>query len=575
MIIEVWAPGAEKVEIEIGGDRRAMTAGANGWFRSTEDIPAETDYAFVLDGDGPFPDPRSHFQPSGVHGPSRTVDHATYPWTDAAWRGGSVSGAVIYEAHIGTFTPEGTFDAAIQRLDHLVELGATHLELLPVNEFPGGRGWGYDGVDLYAPHHAYGGPNGLKRLVDACHGRGLGVIMDVVYNHLGPAGNYLSKFGPYFTDKYNTPWGDAVNFDDAGSPEVREFFIENSLMWLHDYHCDGLRLDAVHAIFDQSAVHFLEQLSERVGSLEAQLGRSLFLIAESDLNDPRMVRTRDAHGYGMDAQWSDDLHHALHGLLTGETSGYYSGFGRVADVAKALRSAFVYDGIYAGYRGHVHGRPTTGLSGHRFLGYLQTHDQVGNRATGERISHLAGDEMTKIGAALVLLSPFVPMLFQGEEWGASSPFQYFTDHEDPELGKAVSEGRTHEFEAFGWSPEEVPDPQDEATFQRSKLQWGELSESAHADLFDWYKQLIALRRTWPELCDGDMERVITRSSEDPKLLVIERGRITIACNFTDAAQDIDAAPERVGELLLTSAPANAISDELAPRSVAVWSALPT
>jgi maltooligosyltrehalose trehalohydrolase len=571
MTLELWAPHAEKVEIEVDGERTPMEARGDGWFRTG--LAPGTRYAFVVDGDGPFPDPRSQFQPHGVHGPSQVVDHDAFNWKDETWRGaGSVSGAVIYEAHIGTFTPEGTFDAAIERLDHLVSLGVTHLELLPVNEFSGTRGWGYDGVDLYAPHHAYGGFDGLKRLVEACHERGLGVIMDVVYNHLGPAGNYLAKYGPYFTDKYNTPWGDAVNFDDAGSREVREFFIENALMWLRDYHCDGLRLDAIHAIYDQSAVHFLEELSERVEALEAQVGRTLFLIAESDLNDPRIVRTRDAHGYGMHAQWSDDLHHALHALLTGETTGYYAGFGKVADVAKALRSAFVYDGIYAGYRGRVHGRPTTGLSGHRFLGYLQTHDQVGNRAAGERISHIADVAAAKVGAALVLTAPSVPMLFQGEEWASSSPFQYFTDHEDPELGRAVSEGRTHEFEAFGWSPDQVPDPQDERTFLRSKLKWDELRDEPHAGMLDWYRKLIALRRARPELSDGDMERVITRVSEDPPTLVIERGRITIACNFDDAPHPVDAAPERLGDLLITSAPANAISDDLAPHSVAIWSA---
>ena len=571
MTLSVWAPSAEKVELELDGERSAMQTQGDGWFRTLDDPPAGATYGFVLDGDGPFPDPRSQFQPSGVHGPSQVVDHSSFAWQDNSWTGaGSLSGAVIYEAHVGTFTPAGTFDAAIERLGHLVELGVTHLELMPVNEFPGLRGWGYDGVDLYAPHHGYGGPGGLKRLVDACHKRNLGVIVDVVYNHLGPAGNYLAKFGPYFTAKYNTPWGDAINFDDYGSAEVRNFFIDNALMWLRDYHCDGLRIDAIHAIFDQSAVHILEELGERVERLEAELGRSLFLVAESDLNDPRVVRSRDAHGYGMHAQWSDDLHHAIHASLTGERTGYYSGFGDVADVAKSLRSAFVFDGKHSAFRGRTHGRPTAGLSGHRFLGYLQTHDQVGNRATGDRFSHLTDEAATQIGAALVLTAPSVPMLFQGEEWAASSPFQYFTDHEDPELGRAVSEGRRREFAAFGWSPEDVPDPQDEATFLRSKLDWVEVSEESHARMLDWYKDLIALRKAWPELTDGAMERVVTRASENPPMLVVERGRITIACNFSDEPHAIDAAPDRLGELLLTSAPANAISDELAAHSVAIW-----
>ena len=455
-----------------------MTARADGWW-TAEAVSAApgTDYAFRLDGGPPLPDPRSVWQPQGVHGPSRVLDHGAFPWTDGRWQQGPLPSAVLYELHVGTFTPEGTFEAAIARLDHLVDLGITHVELMPVAEFPGSRGWGYDGVDLYAPHHAYGGPEGLKRLVNACHAKGFAVLLDVVYNHLGPAGNYLERFGPYFTARHQTPWGPAVNLDGPGSDEVRRFFCDNALMWLRDYHLDGLRLDAVHALVDTSAVSFLEQLAAEVHALEAHLGRHLVLIAESDLNDPRVVRPPELGGYGLGAQWSDDFHHALHTVLTGERDGYYADFGSLADLAKALTGTFVYDGRYSHFRGRRHGRPTAGLTGDHFLGYLQNHDQIGNRAQGERSSHLPNSGRLKIAAALVLTSPFIPLLFQGEEWGASTPFQYFTDHDDPELGRAVREGRRVEFAGFGWAPEAIPDPQDPATFARSKLDWQERARS--------------------------------------------------------------------------------------------------
>ncbi|MCA1709617.1 MAG: malto-oligosyltrehalose trehalohydrolase, partial [Actinobacteria bacterium] len=397
--LRVWAPHARQVEAVGQRERVPFESTGDGWFSGTISF---RDYRFSLDGGDPRPDPRSRWQPEGVHGPSRVVDHRCFEWTDQGWPGAHLPDAVIYELHVGTFTPEGTFDAVIGKLDHLVSLGVTAIELMPVNEFPGRRGWGYDGVDLYAPHSAYGGPESLKRLVDACHARGLAIIQDVVYNHLGPAGNYLREFGPYFTNRYSTPWGDAVNLDDRGSFEVRNFFIDNALGWLRNYHFDGLRLDAVHAIYDQSAIHFLEELSEKVDALESRLGRSLWLIAENDLNDPRIVRDRAAGGYGIDAQWSDDLHHSLHALLTKDATGYYADFGTIAHLAKALRQAFVYDGCFSQFRQRIHGRPPHGLAGHRFLGYLQTHDQVGNRAGGERSSQLMSHELLKVGAALVL-----------------------------------------------------------------------------------------------------------------------------------------------------------------------------
>jgi maltooligosyltrehalose trehalohydrolase len=468
--LKVWAPDVRRVEVEIQGSRLDLEKGSNGWWRMNTSLAEHgVDYAFVLDGDMPLPDPRSPWQPGGVHGPSRVLDHKKFSWTDARWQPPPFSSAVIYELHIGTFSPEGTFDGAVKRLDHLVSLGITHVELMPVAEFSGNRGWGYDGVDLYASHHAYGGPEGLKRLVDACHERGLAVILDVVYNHLGPAGNYLGRFGPYFTGRYATPWGEAVNLDGPYSDEVRRFFIDNALMWFRDYHMDGLRIDAVHAIIDTSAIHFLEQLANEVKELESTVGRHLMLIAESDLNNPRVIRSPEVGGYGIDAQWNEDFHHALHAVLTGERDAYYQDFGSLADLAKVLTRGLVYDGSYSHYRRRSHGRPASGLSGHRFVGCLQNHDQVGNRALGERTSHLLSPGRLKIGAALVLTAPFVPMLFQGEEWAASTPFLYFTDHQDPKLGEAVKRGRREEFAAFGWQPDKIPDPQKKKPFSAPSL----------------------------------------------------------------------------------------------------------
>jgi maltooligosyltrehalose trehalohydrolase len=527
-----------------------MQAGADGWWTATVEAAGPgSDYGFLLDGQGPFPDPRSFWQPHGVHGLSRVVDHAAFRWTDGGFQAPPLGAALLYELHVGTFTPEGTFDAAIGKLDHLVHLGVTHVELMPVNEFPGARGWGYDGVDLFAPHHAYGGPDGLKRLVNACHARGLAVLLDVVYNHLGPSGNYLGRYAPYFSRRYTTPWGDAVNFDGPDSDEVRRFFCDNARMWLRDYHCDGLRLDAVHAICDTAAQPFLEQLALEVDALQAQLGRHLVLIPESDLNDPRLLWSRERGGYGLDAQWSDDFHHALHTVLTGERDGYYRDFGALSDLAQALRQAFVYDGRYSAHRRRRHGRAPTGLGGHRFVGYLQNHDQVGNRARGERLSHLVSLGRLKIGAALVLTSPFVPMLFQGEEWGASTPFQYFTDHQEPELAKAVREGRRREFAAFGWQPEDVPDPQAPETFQRSKLRWQELVHPPHAEILEWHRRLIRLRRAEPALSDGRLERVHTRWDEAARWFVLERGPISVACNLAPQPQPVPLRPGNHATLL--------------------------
>jgi maltooligosyltrehalose trehalohydrolase len=532
----VWATVPEKVELWLNGKIFPMKREEKGWWLvEIPEAKAGDDYGFILDdagpGAGPYPDPRSPCQPQGVHKPSRVTDDNAFKWTDNNFQSSPLSSAIIYELHIGTFTPAGTFLAAIEKLDHLVSLGVTHVELMPVVEFSGNRGWGYDGVDLFAPHHAYGAPDDLKKLVDACHVRGLAVILDVVYNHLGPAGNYLGKFGPYFTKKFASAWGEGINFDGPDSGDVRRFVCDNALMWLRDFHFDGLRLDAVHGILDTSATHILEQLKIEVEKLSAQLGRLLALIPESDLNDPRLLWPRDRGGYQLDAQWSDDFHHALHTVLTGERDGYYSDFGAIGHLAKALRHAYVYDGVYSPHRRRVHGRLTEGLKGHRFLGYLQNHDQIGNRARGERSSHLMSPEVLKIGAALVMTAPFVPMLFQGEEWAASAPFFYFTDYQEPELANAVREGRCREFAAFGWKPEDTSDPQARETFERSKLNWDEISRSPHSDLLNWHKKLIQLRRSEPELSDGNLEQVRAHYDEQNRWLVLERGAISVVCNF--------------------------------------------
>ncbi|MBV8866060.1 MAG: malto-oligosyltrehalose trehalohydrolase [Acidobacteriaceae bacterium] len=567
----VWAPKAHTVAVRIGSISYPLQAGEHGWWKEHvhEAVPG-TQYWFEVDGSNPIPDPRSSFQPQGIHGPSQLIDHQIFKWTDAGWQARPLSSAILYELHIGTFTPRGTFLSAIECLPHLVNLGVTHVEIMPVNEFSGTSGWGYDGVDLYAPHHVYGTPDELKQLVDACHSYGLAVLLDVVYNHFGPTGNYLNRFGDYFTESYHTPWGAAVNLDHEGSPEVRRFLVDNALMWLRDYHFDGLRLDAVHAYFDRSAINFLENLSWEVDALSAHLGRYLVLIAESDLNDPRIVTPREAGGFGINAQWSDDFHHALHTVLTGENRGYYQDFGSLAQLAKALEQGFVYDGIRSPYRERIHGRPIIGLSGHHFLAYAQNHDQIGNRANGERLSHLVSLGKSKIAAALVLTSAFVPMLFQGEEFGASSPFQYFTHHDDDDLGRKVSEGRKSEFAAFGWKPEDVPDPQDAETFQRSKLRWEELAMEPHSTLLKWHRELISLRRKYSCLTDGQMENVKVQFDEAAGWLNVKRGTIEVICNLSPERRAIPASLK--SQLILCSEPDYELCSNLLhlpPNSVAV------
>jgi maltooligosyltrehalose trehalohydrolase len=528
----------------LGLDRREpLRELDDGWWSVT--VPEAghgTDYAFTLDGGDPRPDPRSPWQPDGVHGPSRVFDPNRHKWQDGDWAGKPARGSIFYEMHIGTFTPEGTFDAAIARLDHLVALGADILELLPVAAFPGDRGWGYDGVDLYAVHQAYGGPDALQRFVDACHVRGLGVCLDVVYNHLGPDGNYLRDFGPYFTGIHHTPWGEAVNLDAAGSHQVRRFIIDNALRWFRDFHIDALRLDAVHALVDESTPHLLAQMSHEVRALERDLGRPLGLIAESDLNDPAMIDPGSldggpSSGRGMDAQWDDDVHHALHAWLTGERQGYYGDFGSTAVLARVLTEAFRHAGDYSSFRGENWGKPIDPArhGGHGFVAALQNHDQIGNRAIGDRLTATLSPAHLAAGAALLLTSPFTPMLFMGEEWGARTPWQFFTGYELPELAEAVRNGRRSEFATHGWTVQEVPDPQDPATRDRSVLDWsepGRVDEDGfnHAALLDWYRSLIALRRESPELGEADDLRDIQIEFGDTWISV-HRGPFSVLVNL--------------------------------------------
>ena len=509
------------------------------WVADLTGPGAGVDYSFRLDGQEWLPDPRSRWQPAGVAGPSRGYDDDAFAWTDAGWRGIPLTGAVIYELHIGTFTPAGTFDAAIERLDHLTALGVDAVELMPVAAFPGERGWGYDGVGLWAVHEPYGGPDGLKRLVDACHARGLAVLLDVVYNHVG-IGNRLGDFGPYFTDAHSTPWGPAVNLDQPGSDEVRAFVIENALMWLRDYHLDGLRLDAVHALADNRALHLLEELAGRVQALSAALGRELLLTAESDQNNPRLVTAREAGGYGLGGQWSDDFHHAVHAAITGERQGYYVDFGSMAALAKTLTRVFFHDGTWSEFRGRSHGRPVDRqrTPAHRFLGYGQDHDQVGNRAVGDRIADLVPPGLVKVAAGLVLTAPFTPMLFMGEEWGADTPWQYFADHSEEWLVKAVRDGRRAEFAAHGWDAAQVPDPQDRETFLRSKLDWSQPSGPPHAEILDWYRELIALRHTRPELTDPWLDRLEVSYDEEARWLVTARGGLLAVASLAEVPLEI-------------------------------------
>ena len=530
--VPVWAPAAQTVELYLPGQDRlvGMIPVPGGWWTAPFDLEPGTDYAFRVDGSPNRPDPRSALQPDGVHGPSRTVDPDTWRWTDQNWAGKDLRGSVIYELHVGTFTPEGTLDAAVSRLGHLVDLGVDIVELMPLAAFPGKAGWGYDGVGLWAVHEAYGGPDALARFVDAAHNAGIGVCLDVVYNHLGPSGNYLSVFGPYFTPAHHTPWGEAVNYDHDGSQQVRAFVIDSALRWMRDFHIDALRLDAIHEIKDDAAAaatpqrHVLAELSDAVAALSIELGRPLSLVAEADLNDVGVITPTSEEppakvpSLGMTAQWADDVHHALHVRLTGEDQGYYGDFAEVGAWAKAYGRAFLHNGTWSTFRERNWGAPVPeDTDPRRFVVFGSDHDQVGNRAVGDRPSVILDDAALAATAALVLLSPYTPMLFMGEEWGTRTPFQFFTDHEEDDLARSVSEGRVREFAGFGWDADEIPDPQAAATVEASRLRWSELDEAEHARVLAWYQALTTLRRNldwsqrtaWPQVDEIDDVLMVT------------------------------------------------------------------
>ncbi len=524
MSFEVWAPKADSVVLELDGTRYPMVE-ADGWWSANVDGRSGTDYGFVVDGDL-LPDPRSRRQPDGVHGLSRTYA----PTPPRQWPGRELAGGVIYELHLGTFTPEGTLDSAIERLDHLVELGIDFVELLPVNGFNGTHNWGYDGVLWYTVHEGYGGPAAYQRFVDACHALGLGVIQDVVYNHLGPSGNYLPRFGPYFAEGSSNTWGDTI---DLSQYEVREYIVRNALMWLQDYGVDGLRLDAVHALVDDSPKHLLQELAERT--------EPAILIAESDLNDPLLITPRP-DGYGLTAQWSDDYHHAAHVALSGETTGYYADFDSLAALGKVMQRGFFHDGTYSSFRGRDHGVPidTATMPTWRLVTFTQDHDQIGNRAIGDRLSATLSHGQLEIEAVLTLLGPFTPMIFMGEEWGATTPWQFFTSHPEPELGAATAKGRIAEFAKMGWDEASVPDPQDPDTFVRSKLDWAELDDPHHQSLFEFYQRLIDLRRRIPALTDPRFATISCTWSEEERWFRLDREGVSVVINFADEPRSIPA-----------------------------------
>jgi len=522
----LWAPFLSRVDLKVVKPREGvfpMERDDSGYWRAeVEGLEAGADYLLILDGGAERPDPASHFQPHGVHGPSRTVDQSLFRWSDSGWEGFPLSKAIMYELHVGTFTQGGTFDDVIPVLDELKGIGINAVEIMPVAQFPGKRNWGYDGAYLYAPQDSYGGPEGLKRLVNECHKRGMAVVLDVVYNHLGPEGNYLGEFGPYFTDRYRAPWGRAVNFDGPWSNEVRNFFIENALHWFENYHIDALRLDAVHGIFDFTARPFLLDLTERVDKFSEERGREFHLIVESDLNNPVVVRERKSWGWGFHGQWLDDFHHSVHTLLTGEDKGYYIDFGRGEDLVKSLREGFVFTGQYSRYRKRNHGSSSEEIPAKKFVVFCQNHDQVGNRLLGERLSSLVDFESLKLAAGVTILSPFIPLLFMGEEYGEQAPFLYFTSHTDPELAEAVRKGRAEELRAFEWR-RELPDPQSEETFIRSRIDRTGTGERNRA-LKGFYTELIRLRKTNHVLSTLDKRTLHVYCMEEEKVVVMRRWR---------------------------------------------------
>jgi maltooligosyltrehalose trehalohydrolase len=560
VFFKVWAPLADELSVRVlkdGGQEIPLKKDARGYYSGkAQNVRAGDDYFYVVNGQTRYPDPASRFQPEGVHGPSRVVRPEEFQWEEGEWKGMPLQDFIIYELHVGTFTREGTFASVIQYLDYLSDLGITALELMPVAQFPGGRNWGYDGTYPYAPQTTYGGPEGLKGLINAAHKVGIAVILDVVYNHLGPEGSYLHHLGPYYTDRYRSPWGSALNFDGPYSDEVRHFFISNALYWIAEYHIDALRLDAVHGIFDFRARHFLEELSEAVRSLAKECGRQVFLTAESDLNDVRIINPVERGGYALNAQWNDDFHHALHAVLTDENKGYYEDFGHVRDLERALREGFVYSGRYSRYRKRRHGNSSRESSADRFIVFSQSHDQVGNRAQGDRLSMTQPIEKLKLAAGTVLLSPYIPLLFMGEEYGETAPFLYFVSYSDPSLVEAVREGRKREFAAFCWTGT-APDPQAEDTFRASKLSVDLRHSDWNRSLFLFYKRLIGLRRTVPALSHPSKEHMELHCLENEKVLLMRRwlGEDEVFCvfNFGDDILSITlSAPKGMWRRVLDS-----------------------
>ncbi|CAA9375690.1 MAG: GH13_10 / GH13 / GH13_9 / GH13_36 / GH13_ 11 / GH13_37 / GH13_20 [uncultured Propionibacteriaceae bacterium] len=544
--LSVWAPKAQHVTLVIADRRFPMRRDDGDWWRPGEEltddlVDSDVDYGFLVDdSDKPLPDPRSRRQPNGLHELSRTYEPTSYAWGDQAWTGRQLAGGVIYEMHVGTFTPEGTLLSAIDRLDHLVGLGIDFVEVMPVNGFNGTHNWGYDGVLWYTVQEQYGGPAAYQQFVDACHQRGLAVIQDVVYNHLGPSGNYLALFGPYLKEGRGNTWGDSVNLDTENSDEVRRYIIENALMWLRDYHVDGLRLDAVHALVDTRATHLLEQMAIEVDALSAFARRPLSLVAESDMNAPRLITPREAGGYGLAGQWSDDFHHALYVSLTGDTTGYYADFGSLETLAKVFRAGFFHDGTMSTFRGRHHGAriDTQRMPTWRLVVFSDNHDQIGNRAAGNRLSSWLNADQLRLAGLVTLLSPFTPMIFMGEEWGASTPWQFFTSHPEPELGEIVAKGRVEEFAQMDWDISTVPNPQDPSTFTNSKLNWDEISGGSHAKLLEFYRRVIEVRRTYPDLTDPRFDRSAASCSDEDGWLMVQRGEIVMVVNFSEFATEV-------------------------------------
>lgn len=540
----VWAPFLKTVALKIVSPQEKifpMEKDTQGYWRTTvEHVSFPTLYIYRLDGKWERPDPASHFQPSGVHDASQVVEHASFTWGDSNWKNISLAEMIMYELHVGTFTPEGTFDAIIPRLSEFKDLGINAIALMPVAQFPGERNWGYDGVYPFSVQNSYGGPEGLKRLVNECHKESIAVILDVVYNHLGPEGNYFWDYGPYFTDKYRTPWGMAMNFDDAYSNEVRNFFIENALHWFNNYHIDALRIDAIHGISDLSAKPFLQELAESVEELSSKEGRRFYLIAESDLNDSRVIRPRESGGFGLDAQWCDDFHHCIHTLLTGENDGYYIDFGNLQHLVKSIKEGFVYSGQYSEFRRRNHGNSSQDRPADQFIVFYQNHDQTGNRMLGERLTHLVSFESLKLASGIVLLSPYIPLLFMGEEYGEEAPFVYFISHSDPALIEAILRGRKEEFKAFQWKGI-PPDPADSKTFLRSKINWNMRKSGSHKVLLDFYKHLITLRRQTPAFSNLDKSKLDVYGFEKDKIFCMRRWASDneVFCIFNFQESDIN------------------------------------